>query len=95
MSYPKGVFYTTKGNPTKYSVLEILRNILYHIEYSPGYAVYFFEKSVLFETGELNAYVYDVVGSTDGNTFRTEGKGRATTITLVDGKLLPCIATRV
>ena len=57
--------------------------------------MYFFEKSVLFETGELNAYVYDVVGSTDGNTFRTEGKGRATTITLVDGKLLPCIATRV
>ena len=30
-----------------------------------------------------------VVGSTDGNTFRTEGKGRTTTITLADGKLLP------
>ena len=36
-----------------------------------------------------------VVGSTDGNTFRTEGKERTTTITLADGKLLPCIATRV
>ena len=36
-----------------------------------------------------------VVGSTDGNTFRTEGKGRTTTITLADGKFLPCIATRV
>ena len=36
-----------------------------------------------------------VVGSTDGNTFRTEGKGRTTTITLTDGKLLPCISTRV
>ena len=45
--------------------------------------------SVLFETGELNAYVYDVVGSTDGNTFRTEGKGRATTITLVGRKASP------
>ena len=48
--------------------------------------------SVLFETGELNTYVTMVVGSTDGNTFRTEGKGRATTITLADGKLLPRIA---
>ena len=36
-----------------------------------------------------------VVGSTDGNSFRTEGKGITTTITLADGKLLPCIATRV
>ena len=36
-----------------------------------------------------------VVGSTDGNTFRTEGKGRTTATTLADGKLLPCIATRV
>ena len=36
-----------------------------------------------------------LVGSTDGNTFRTEGKGRTTTITLADGKFLPCIATRV
>ena len=34
-------------------------------------------------------------GSTDGKTFRTEGKWRRTTITLADGKLLPCIATRV
>ena len=25
-------------------------------------AIYFFEMSVLFETGELNAYVYDVGG---------------------------------
>ena len=32
-----------------------------------------------------------VVGSTDGNKLRTEGKGR-TTITLADGKLLPYIA---
>ena len=52
--------------------------------------------SVLFETGELNTHTFTiVVGSTDGNTFRTEGKGRTTTITLADGKLLPCIATRV
>ena len=36
-----------------------------------------------------------VVGSTDGNTFRTEGKGRTMTITLADGKLLPCMPTRV
>ena len=35
-----------------------------------------------------------VVGSTDGNTIRTEGKGRIT-ITLAHGKLLPCIAKRV
>ena len=44
-------------------------------------AIYFFEMSVLFETGELNTYVYD---SGDGNTSRTEGKGRTTTITLAD-----------
>ena len=36
-----------------------------------------------------------MVGSTDGNTFRTQGKGRTTTITIADGKLLPCIATRL
>ena len=36
-----------------------------------------------------------MVGSTDGITFRTEGKGRTTTITLADGKLFPRIATRV
>ena len=36
-----------------------------------------------------------VVGSTDGNTFRTEGKGRTTTITFADGKLLPYIATQI
>ena len=35
-----------------------------------------------------------VVGSTDGNTFRTEGKGRTTTTTLADGKLHQRIATR-
>ena len=36
LSYPKGVFYTATGNPTKYCILEILSNILYHIEYSSG-----------------------------------------------------------
>ena len=36
-----------------------------------------------------------VVGSNDGKMFRTEGKGRTTTITLAHGKLLPCIATRI
>ena len=51
--------------------------------------------SVLFEAGELNTFTMMVVGCTGGNTFRTEGKGRTTTITLADGKLLPCIATRV
>ena len=40
--------------------------------------------SVLFETGELNTYATIVVGSTDGNTSRTEGTGRTTTITLAD-----------
>ena len=29
------------------------------------------------------------MGSTDGNTFRTEGKGRTTTITLADEKASP------
>ena len=58
-------------------------------------AIYFFERSVLFETGELNAYVYDGGGLYRRKNVRTEGKGRTTTITLADGKLLPCIATRV
>ena len=58
-------------------------------------AIYFFEMSVLFETGELNAYVYDGGGLYRRKYVRTEGKGRTTTITLADGKLLPCIATRV
>ena len=51
--------------------------------------------SVLFETGESNTYVYDSGGLHRRNTFRTEGKGRTMTITLADGKLVPCIATRV
>ena len=50
--------------------------------------------SVLFETGELNAYVYDSGGLYRRKYVRTEGKGRTTTIALADGKLLPCIATR-
>ena len=37
--YPKWVFYTTTENPTKYCVLEILRNILYHTEYSCDYTI--------------------------------------------------------
>ena len=57
-------------------------------------AIYFFEMSVLFETGELNAYVYDGGGLYRRKYVRTEGKGRTTTITLADGNLLPCIATR-
>ena len=57
-------------------------------------AIYFFEVSVLFETGELNAYVYDGGGLYRRKYVRTEGKGRTTTIALADGKLLPCIATR-
>ena len=51
--------------------------------------------SVLFETGELKTYVYDSGGLYRGNTSRTEGKARTTIITLADGKLLPCIVTRV
>ena len=58
------------------------------------YAIYFFEMSILFETGELNAYVHDGGGLYRRKYVRTEGKGRTTTITLADGKLLPCIATR-
>ena len=58
-------------------------------------AIYFFEMSVLFETGEFNAYVHDRGGLYRRKYFRTEGKGRTTTITLADGKLLPSIATRV
>ena len=50
--------------------------------------------SALFETGELNAYVYDGGGLYRWRFVRTESKGRTTTITLADGKLLPCIATR-
>ena len=53
--------------------------------------------SVLFETGELNAliaYVYDGGGLCRRKYVRTEGKERTATITLADGKLLPCIATR-
>ena len=38
LSCPKGVFYTATGNPTKYCVLEILSNILCHMEYSSDYA---------------------------------------------------------
>ena len=60
-----------------------------------GNAIYFFETSVLFETGELNAYVYDGGRLYRRKYVRTEGKGRTTTITLADGKLLPCIATWV
>ena len=37
LSCPTGVFYTTTGYPTKYCVLEILSNILLHIEYSSDY----------------------------------------------------------
>ena len=36
LSYPTRVFYTATGYPTKYCVLEILSNILYHIEYPSG-----------------------------------------------------------
>ena len=57
------------------------------------YAIYFFEMSILFETGELNAYVHDGGGLYRRKYVRTEGKGRTTTITLADEKL-PCIATR-
>ena len=57
-------------------------------------AIYFVEMSVLFETGELNAYVHDGSGLYRRKYVRTEGKGRTTTIALADGKLLPCIATR-
>ena len=35
-----------------------------------------------------------MVGSIDGNTSWTEGKGRTTTITLADSKLLPCMALK-
>ena len=57
-------------------------------------AIYLFEMSVLFETGELDAYVHDGGGLYRRKYVRTEGKGRTTTITLTHGKLLPCIATR-
>ena len=50
--------------------------------------------SVLFETGELNAYVHDGGRLYRRKYVRTEGKGRTTTITLAGAKLLPCIATR-
>ena len=70
-----------------------------HARFKMQYPVYFFEKSVLFETGELNTQQVRlstaVVGSTDGRTFRTKGKGRRATITLVARKLLPRIAARV
>ena len=56
--------------------------------------IYFYEMSVLFDTGELNAYVYDGGELYRRKYVRTEGKERTTTITLADGKLLPCIATR-
>jgi len=39
-------------------------------------AIYFFEMSVLFETGELNAYVYDGGGLYRRKYVRTESKGR-------------------
>ena len=39
-------------------------------------AIYFFEMSVLFETGELNAYVYDSGGLYRRKYVRTESKGR-------------------
>ena len=57
-------------------------------------AIHFFEMSALFETGELNAYVYDGGGLYRRKYVRTEFKGRTTTITLAEGKLLPFIATR-
>ena len=37
LPYPTRVFYTATGYPTKYCVVEILSNILYHIEYSPDH----------------------------------------------------------
>ena len=39
-------------------------------------AIYFFEMSVLFETGELNACVYDGGGLYRRKYVRTESKGR-------------------
>ena len=39
-------------------------------------AIYFFEMSVLFVTGELNAYVYDGGGLYQRKYVRTESKGR-------------------
>ena len=57
-------------------------------------AIYFFKMSVLFETDNLMHTFSIVVYSTDGRTFRTEGKG-IKAITLADRKLLPCIAARV
>ena len=39
-------------------------------------AIYFFEMSVLFETGELNAYVYDSGGLYRRKYVRTESKER-------------------
>ena len=38
-------------------------------------AIYFFEMSVLYESGELNAYVYDGGGLYRRKYVRTEGKG--------------------
>ena len=48
--------------------------------------------SVLFETGELNAYVYDRGGLYRRKYVRTESKGRHRSLS--DGKLILCIATR-
>ena len=85
------LWYHASGTPP--NVAENNNNMTIRRIYNK--AIYFFETSVFFETGELNAYVYDGDGLYRRNTFRTEGKGRTTTITLADGKLLPCIATRV
>ena len=85
--------YHASGTPPP-NVAEYNKNTTIRRIYNK--AIHFFEMSVLFETGELNAYAFTMaVGSADGNTFRTEDKERTTTITLADGKLLPCLATRV
>ena len=89
------------GSKGRFSIT-ILRTLILHNPHK-GYkvgstlsiAIHFFEMLVLFETGELSAYVYDGDGRYRRKYVRTEGKGRTTTITLADGKLLPCIATRV
>ena len=59
-------------------------------------ATYFFEMSVLFETGELNTYVYDSGGLYRRKYVQDKRQGENNDDhSRADGTILPCIATRV
>ena len=67
------LLYHASGAPP--NVAENNNNMTIRRTYLYNKAIYFFEMSVLFETGELNAYVYDSGGLYRRKYVRTESKG--------------------